>query len=159
MLPELITIAHLYAQNDRTLEALVGDFTAADWAVTDAVGHDSRWLIGHLAATRLRLLGMVGLPPETTEWQGAFGRGTSPKDVSADLDPKALLHAFHEAHMALASHWDHITPEHLAKPLGRTLPDGTDTIGGAIRFLAWHEAYHLGQLGMMRRLVGKPGLA
>jgi uncharacterized damage-inducible protein DinB len=59
----------------------------------------------------------------------------------------------------MATQWESLTPEQLVKPLGRTLPDGSDTTEGALRFLAWHEAYHFGQLGMLRRLAGKPGLA
>ena len=62
---------------------------------------------------------------------------------------------FHDAQRRTAEYWENLVPEHLAKPLGRALPDGSDTLGGAIRFLVWHEAYHLGQLGMLRRLAGK----
>ena len=38
-------------------------------------------------------------------------------------------------------------------------PDGSATVAGALGFLAWHESYHLGQLGLLRRLAGKPGRA
>jgi hypothetical protein len=71
----------------------------------------------------------------------------------------AVLDLFHRAGGSLAGHWENLPPEILDRPLGRTLPDGGETVGACIRFLAFHEAYHLGQLGLFRRLAGKPGIA
>lgn len=159
MLPSLVPVAYLYAHNDRVLDRLVGDFAPADWRVRDPAGHDALWIVGHLAITRRRLVAMAGLPPLGAEWDAAFQRGTRPEAVPEGIDPTLLVAAIHEAQRQLAGRWDAIADTDLAKPLGRTLPDGSDTIGGAIRFLSWHEAYHLGQLGLLRRLAGKPGLA
>jgi uncharacterized damage-inducible protein DinB len=108
---------------------------------------------------RNRVAALVGLAPAAEPWEAAFGRGSSCTEVPADLDPRILVQAFHAAQQATAGRWDAVTEADLAKPFGRTLPDGSDTIGGALRFLAWHEAYHLGQLGFLRRLAGKPGRA
>jgi hypothetical protein len=159
MVPQLIPIAQQFAVCDRFLDGLVGDFSDADWQVADPVGHDPRWIVGHLAVTRRRLLAMVGRESAAEPWEAYFGRGTAPAGVPADLDPRALLQALHDAHRVLAGRWDAVTPDLLARPLGRTLPDGSDTVGGALGFLAWHESYHLGQLGLLRRLAGKPGRA
>ena len=90
-------------------------------------------------------------------WEAAFVRGTSPADVPADLDPMVLVRAFHAAQEAMAARWEAVTPEDLARPFARTLPDGSNTVGGAVNFMVWHETYHLGQLGFMRRLAGKAG--
>jgi len=159
MIPELASSAQAFALGDRFLDGLVGDFSPADWQVSDAVGHNARWIVGHLALQRTRIRALVGLAPVVPPWEAAFGRGSSCTEVPADLDPRTLVEAFHAAHQAVAEHWDAVTGADLAKPFGRTLPDGSDTVGGAIRFLAWHEAYHLGQLGLLRRLAGKPGRA
>ena len=32
-----------------------------------------------------------------------------------------------------------------------------DTLGWRLAFLQFHEAYHAGQLGLLRRLLGKDG--
>ncbi len=159
MIAEITPIAQLYAMADKILGQVVGDFTEADWQVRDAAGHTPRWIMGHLAASRLRLVELMGMEPIPVAWMAVFGRGTSAADVPEHLDLRSVVQAFHDAHRRMAAHWEKLAPEQLAKPLGRTLPDGSDSIGGAIRFLAWHEAYHLGQLGMLRRLAGKPGLA
>ena len=154
---ELQSPANTFAFNSRFLEMLVGDFTPANWLVRDAVGHDPRWLLGHITSIRHRLVGMVGLPPITAGWEGAFARGTLPKDLPEDIDPAAIYRSFQEAGQVLAGRWPTLTSADLEKPLGRTMPDGSTTIGPAIRFLAWHETYHLGQLGIFRRLAGKAG--
>lgn len=159
MLAEYDAIAHAYAWADQILDRLVGDLSPEEWRHRDATGHTARWVFGHVASYRLRMLEMMGLPAPSAPWAAAFARGTSDADVPEDLDMARVIRAFHEAQGRMAAHWDALTPEHLAKPLGRTLPDGSDTLGGGIRFLAWHEAYHFGQLGVLRRLAGKPGLA
>lgn len=159
MIPQLLPLAQQFAVCDQFLDGIVGDFTDSDWQVHDPAGHDPRWLVGHLAVTRRRLLALVGLEQAAEPWEAHYGRGTSPAAVPADQDPRALVQALHAAHRTLAGHWDALTPEFLAKPLGRTLPDGSETVGGALGFLAWHESYHLGQLGLLRRLAGKPGRA
>lgn len=159
MLAEYVALAQLSALNDWLLGQLVGDFTAADWRVKDAVGHTPRWILGHLATYRLRQEDLMGLAPVPADWTAAFARGTSDAAVPEGLDLERVVQAFHEAHRRMTGQWEHLTPEHLAQPAGRTLPDGSDTLGGALRFLVWHETYHLGQLGLLRRLAGKPGVA
>jgi uncharacterized damage-inducible protein DinB len=34
------------------------------------------------------------------------------------------------------------------------MPDGSDTVAGVLHFLYFHETYHLGQLGLLRRMNG-----
>jgi len=159
MIPELAASAQAFALGDRFLAGLVGDFSDADWQVSDPVGHNPRWLVGHLALMRHHVANLAGLALAAPPWAAAFERGSACTEVPAELDPRDLVLAFHAAQAALAGHWEAVTAEQLAKPLGRTLPDGSDTVAGALRFLAWHEAYHLGQLGLFRRLAGKPGRA
>ena len=159
MLTRIAATAQAYATGTRFMDRLVGDFTPADWAARDAAGHDPRWIVGHLAAIRHRVAALAGQPQPAAAWETSFARGTSPADLPAALDPAELLAAFHAADAVLASAWEGLTDEALDRPLGRAMPDGSDTVAGALAFLAWHEAYHMGQLGLLRRLAGKPGAA
>jgi hypothetical protein len=159
MLAELYATAQAFAVGDLFLAGLVGDFEAADWQVRDPAGHGPCWIVGHLARMRTRTQILVGLQPATPAWAAWFDRGTSLADVPADLDPRELVAAFHAAQAALVARWDAVTAQDLARPLGRTLPGGADTVAGGLAFHAWHEAYHLGQLGLLRRLAGKPARA
>ena len=159
MLPELAATASAYAMGAKSLDGLLKDFTAEDWQVQDSCGHNPRWVVGHLATYRNRVVALIGLQVPPAPWEAAFARGTSPADVPADLDMAEVVAAFHAAHTLIMAHLDDLTPEFLSQPAGRRLPDGSEDLGGAIRFLAWHEAYHLGQLGLLRRMAGKPGRA
>ena len=159
MSPTLIPIAHLFAVGDTMLDRLVGDWSATEWLFKDAAGHDARWIVGHLAIQRRRVATWAGHPCAPVDWEGAFQRGSSSAAVPDHLDPRTLVAACHEAQARIAIGWPTLTEAALEQPLGRNLPDGSSTIGGAIRFLAWHEAYHLGQLGLLRRMIGKPGIA
>ena len=159
MLPELQATALTFATGEKFLSRLIDGFTDADWQVRDAVGHDPRWLVGHLAATRLNLLKLTGEAPPAVTWAEPFGRGRSAADRPADLDLGVVVAAFQASQAQLDARLEALTAEDLAKPFGRVLPNGTDTLGGAIQFYAFHEAYHIGQLGFLRCLTGKPGLA
>ena len=159
MLPELSATANTFAFNVRSLTGLVKDFTGEDWAFEDACGHSPKWIVGHLATYRHRVLALIGVQVPTAPWEDSFLRGKTSSDVPSDLDMKVVISAFRDAGTLMEAQWGILTPADLAKPAGRKLPDGTEDVGGAIRFLAWHETYHLGQLGLLRRLAGKPGLA
>jgi uncharacterized damage-inducible protein DinB len=108
-----------------------------------------------MATYRNRVAALLGQPVQAAPWEAGFAKGTKPADLPADLDIQAVVAAFHAAQEAIAGGWDGLTGETLAKPFGRTLPNGEDTVGGALAFFAWHEAYHMGQLAFMRRLAGR----
>ena len=61
MLPELSATANTFAFNVRSLTGLVKDFTSEDWAFQDACGHSPKWIVGHLATYRLRVLALMGV--------------------------------------------------------------------------------------------------
>src|SRR5208337_2223008 len=52
-----------------------------------------------------------------------------------------------------------ISEETLSLPVPEALrrPPLTGTVGEALARLAFHEGYHNGQIGLLRRLAGKPG--
>ncbi len=159
MLPELAATASTFAFNGRSLKGLVKDFGEEDWSIQDACGHNPKWIVGHLATYRHRVLGLMGLPDPAAPWAAVFARGTTSTDVPGDVDMQEVIASFQAAQVLMADRWEALTQEDLAIPTGRKLPDGSEDVGGAIRFLAWHETYHLGQLGLLRRMAGRPGLA
>jgi len=158
MLPTLTPIAHLYGVNDVMIDRCVGDFLPDDYLVRNPSGHDARWITGHVTVYRKRLVTMMGLTARSDHWDEVFQKGTVPDAVPAALDGGLIVRAFHDAHQTMMPRWGSLTESDLNKPLGRNLPDGGDTIGAGLRFLLWHETYHLGQLGMLRRLAGKLGI-
>ena len=54
--------------------------------------------------------------------------------------------------------FDEATPEQLAAPAPKKFAIEDTSIRGAITFLSWHEGYHMGQMSLLRRWLGHPGL-
>lgn len=158
MLPALTSIAHGYSLNAWAFGRCVDDFSTADWLVHDNIGHSARWISGHIVVYRHRALRLMGLPSDRLPWANVFKKGTSPDDVPPTLDCAAIRVAFYDAQQTMKPAWDSITEAQVNLPLEHVLPDGGDTVLAGLRFLAWHETYHVGQLGMLRRVAGKSAI-
>ncbi len=112
------------------------------------------WIVGHLVMTRQRILKLLGASlPEDPAWGQHYARGGP--GASAHLDWAGLVEAFRatdldlkKAFQALAD-WDRPT---LNPALGTEQP-----LEQVLAFLYMHECYHLGQIGIIRKLHGLPG--
>jgi uncharacterized damage-inducible protein DinB len=112
------------------------------------------WIVGHLVMSRRRILKMLGANlPEDPAWGEHYARGGP--GASAHLDWAGLVAAFQatdlalkEAFQALAD-WDRPT---LNPAVGAEQP-----LEQVLAFLFMHECYHLGQIGVIRKLHGLPG--
>ena len=69
-----------------------------------------------------------------------------------------LRRRFHALGPAIASALAKATPKQLSeKAAFSPTANPTETVGTLLASIAFHEAYHLGQTGLSRRLLGKPG--
>ncbi|MHC5210599.1 MAG: DinB family protein [Planctomycetota bacterium] len=156
-MPSLKPLADRLAFNDRFLDQLIEGFTETDWLHRAGQANHPQWLLGHLAATRRWALRLLGLATEEESWEAHFGQGTPPSAQGDDIAPELLREAFLKAGERLREHLSSATQEQIDAPF-REFPDGSRTMGGGVHFLHFHEAYHLGQIGLLRRVTGKPGL-
>jgi uncharacterized damage-inducible protein DinB len=112
------------------------------------------WIVGHLVMTRRRILKMLGVSlPEDPAWGQHYARGGP--GASAHLDWAGLVEAFGATDLALKEafrqleDWDRPT---LNPAIGAEQP-----LEQVLAFLFMHECYHLGQIGIIRKLHGLPG--
>ena len=118
-----------------------------------------KWIAGHLLNTRLESMSRVtGLEPDTT-YVAQFGRGNS-------LDPNAAYPPIEEIRDKWSSVADSIgtaitkMPEEVLNAKAPAqVPIADDTVRGMLSFLVSHEAYHIGQLGLLRKMVGKESMS
>jgi hypothetical protein len=150
-------LADRFLFNDRFLDQLTQGFDERDWHRRAGPSNHAQWLLGHLAATRRWALRLLGLAMEEEAWEAHFGQGTPPGPQGDDIAPELLREAFRKAGERLRVHLSEATPEQIDAPF-REFPDGSRTMGGGVHFLHFHESYHLGQIGLLRRVAGKPGL-
>jgi uncharacterized damage-inducible protein DinB len=111
------------------------------------------WILGHLVMTRRHILGLLGAPPAPDPvWEPYGRRGDG---VSGTLAYAELLAAFRATDAPLREalravpDWDRPTMNpglKVEQPLEQV-----------VAFLLSHESYHLGQLGVIRRLLGLAG--
>ena len=147
-------IANMFKANTDVVNKAIADVATEDWFRKP--GDDSNhllWVMGHLIVHRGLTLKLVGGQWDTA-WAPLFARGaqrvadekypashdliTAWQQVSADLIP-----AVRNADAGVLSN---------ANPAGT--PSFDNTVGGTVALLAFHDAYHSGQIGFLRKWLG-----
>ena len=140
-------------------------FNNALEGVTDAQaterisGHNNPliWVATHTAWARYNMLAMLG-KPAANPFDGKFEnfKAYDPNDTYPTLDvvKKEWANASHLLKEALAT----VTEEHLAADCPLKSPIGDFSFGGTIAFLAQHESYDLGQMGLLKKYHTKEAM-
>jgi DinB superfamily len=123
-------------------------------------GNCLNWVLGHLVCIYGRALPLVGQEPVTLG--GAldrYDRGTPPMvDPAEAIDLSELVAAWDTVTAA----WDAGLAGFPADTLDQPAPfspsgNPNETVRSLISTVAFHQAYHAGQLGVLRRVAGKEG--
>jgi hypothetical protein len=117
-------------------------------------GNCLNWVLGHVVATRNALLALLDQPPVWSEAEAQpYRRGSRPPLAAEQARPlEDIVVAFDASQSTVLARLAQLTDHDLARP-GR---DG-QTLGEQIAGLSFHESYHLGQCGLLRRMLGKDG--
>jgi hypothetical protein len=115
-------------------------------------GNCMNWVIGHLIASHDDVLRVLGLPPTFREDERRrYARESAPITQSEEALPFAdLLRTLATSQERLLTALRAATPDELAVKNERG-----QTTGERAEFLLWHQAYHIGQLELLRQLAGK----
>jgi hypothetical protein len=123
-------------------------------------GNCMNWVGGHVVAVRDGLLASLG---QTRVWSAAeqsiYGR-KSPTltDPATALPWERIVQDLEKTQERLRAGVAALTTERLASPMpAENNPFGVDSVGDSLAVFTFHESYHVGQLGILRRLAGKPG--
>lgn len=115
-----------------------------------------RWLAGHLvynAGLVLKYLGSEGECP--ADWEIMFSRGSVTGEKSpaypSIMEIRNQLYSMYKKQLQLL---DKMTTEDFTKNLD-TIDESGDSPLRSIQFLCSHEFYHLGQIMMIRRMLGR----
>ena len=154
----LTALARRFAFNDAFLANLTEGFEPSDWLHRGGEANHAQWLVGHLASTRRWALRLLGVSADEEPWERHFGQKSPPTTQSDDIAPEMLLESFVKNGEVLREHMAAMSTEATEAALF-DFPDGSHSADGGLHFLHFHESYHLGQIGLIRRAVGKPGIA
>jgi DinB family protein len=134
----------------RTLDGLSDDEV---WQSPPGGGNPIGWILGHLAEYRTSLLALLGSPLQT-EWQPRlFGRGAVRGDRRVYPPRASIVSTWNATHAAMRDAFAAATAAQLSGPPAIELP-GVRTLADQIAFGAFHESYHVGQMGYVRRQLG-----
>ena len=111
------------------------------------------FLVAHLSETRHLMAQIIG-QPLPSPFSPAFSKART-LDQAGPLPSLDELRAHWERISAhLAVHIERLDTAQLAQSSSQRLPGTDGTLLGALAFLAQHESYHLGQIGILRRQLG-----
>ena len=145
---------------DYVMKANVGDVTHEESLVRpEPAGNCLNWVLGHMVAIRCNFLREIG---GKAVWSEAdckpYERHGPPLTTAADAKPlaeiwKALDESLHDIKETISR----MSPEQLAQkaPFSPT-NNPEETMGSLLTVFAFHDAYHAGQTGVLRRIIGRP---
>jgi uncharacterized damage-inducible protein DinB len=123
-------------------------------------GNCINWVLGHLTVTYDQFLQLLGEQPVLgADAMKLYARGAPPlTDPALALDFGRLLAAWGEASERVENAIGRVAPDLLDRPVPDSPSGNPDETGRTlITTVLWHQAYHAGQLGVLRRAVGKEG--
>lgn len=152
-------LALIYKLNNGLVTRTLDGLTDEDfWKEPAGGGNPIGWMLGHLTETRVAMLQLLG-QPAATGWETAFSRGSHRADRLKYPDRPLLEAAWKATHAGMREGFAALTAARLSeKPNGPALP-GVTTTAEQLAFFAFHESYHVGQLGYVRRQLGYSAVA
>jgi hypothetical protein len=113
-------------------------------------GNCINWVLGHIVTHRNVILKLVGKPPVWSEDEAAvYARGSKPMTETAKARPVTkILEDYARSQEILMSALDAIGDDEMKR----------EEVGEKLTWLSFHETYHAGQIGLLRRIVGKEGM-
>lgn len=157
MNPRVEPIAQLLTGN-AALFARAVEGVDAEVAVDRPAGRTNSlgFVVCHLLDARAWLVSLMG-GDGTHEFTERFKQA---KGID-ELDPPPLAEvgsAFETVTARLLERIESLTDEDLDRPTDNEFPFAEKTVIGGLTFLAWHESYHIGQLGLLRSYLGLSSL-
>ena len=143
--------------------SLIDDLQPDEWYKMPAppISHIA-WQVGHIAMAQFRLClerlrnlqpGDWDLIPK--DFLRTFAKGTVPEDNVTSYPPlNEIKSVFHRVHVAVLKQVPEYEGSDLEIPIRNPHPI-FKTKKEALLFSAQHEMLHAGQIGMLRRLLGK----
>ena len=115
-------------------------------------GNCANWVLGHIVQNRGAILSLLGEQPVWDAEEGAnYKRGSSQIPASSAKPFPEILSALDRSQERLVAGLSRVTNEELGSA------DVKGSLAGKLAGLQFHEAYHSGQLGLLRRIAGKKG--
>lgn len=116
-------------------------------------GNSINWILGHVLAYRQRLLELLGAEPfeDAVTLAPYDGEGEAAWTPGRALSLRRLIEGLGGSQERLTATLDGLGPGPVRETVGTSGASG-------VSFFHFHEAYHVGQIGLARRCLGLPGV-
>ncbi len=153
-------LAKMYEVSYGAINRNLEDVSQQESLVRPPAGNCLNWVLGHIVLYRGFMLKMIGRR-SVLEGEHAipYQRGSHPDGSEHYLDGGHAARVVIDAHQQLIPALSVMTDQELAEnvPEEFNRPPLAGSIGNALARLSFHESYHAGQIGLLRRIAGKEG--
>ena len=153
-------LAKMFEMSYGAIKRNLEDVTQEESLKLPPAGNSLNWVLGHVVVYRGSMLKLVGRPPVFEgEHTNQYRRGSHPDGTEKYLDLATLRGMLSDAHEQLIPALAILTEKQLSASVSAepNRPPATGSIGDALARLSFHESYHAGQIGLLRRIAGKAG--
>ena len=160
------TIAKQFALHTRLFNNVLEDIddNKGSERLSDHVNH-LQWIAGHLTNSRHNFAPMLGLST-TFPFKELYTDTTQPPPNNRAIDASIKYPSLSE----IKKYWNKLAPsfvestsklgaEQLTSELPFSVPIGGKTLLDLFAFLASHESYHIGQMSIIRKQLGKAAMS
>lgn len=119
--------------------------------------NSAAFVAAHLVDSRAWTARMLGVDIPAP-FGGTVAYGSSMDDLEAVPTLEAAREEWRAVSAVLEARLGALTPGDLETMATQRFPIDDPTTGGALAFVLHHEAYHLGQLALLRRAAGLPAM-
>ncbi len=159
MTKETVYVEGIYGFGSRLLADSVNGLSEDEWfAQPGGTTNHMMFVIGHVVAVRGMVLRMLG-QEWSASWEGLFGRGAALVERGQYPSVAEMSAALKDVSVRLSDALKSAPAEVLAREPRPGVPNFDGTNGGVVAFLAFHDAYHVGQAAMLRRWLGHSQVA
>lgn len=144
--------------NNQVLMASAEDLKDEHFTARPHGFHSAAWILEHLSCYRVQFLERCGVTPAQRVDEKLFGMGCDAEEcIEADADTiRQRCAGLGEALLDSLENLDEAAWSAEAKHIGNGQPT---TFAANLTFWFWHESYHTGQLGLLRKALGYPTFA
>ena len=146
-----------YAAIERNLDGVTHEESLR---TPQPAGCNLNWVLGQVVVTRGTALTLSGKTPVLSgDAATAYRRAADPNVPGKVLDLATLRGLLQDSQQQLIPALAAMEDGQLAAPLPEKFrrPPLTGSVGDSLARLQNHEMYHAGQLGLLRRILGKEG--
>jgi uncharacterized damage-inducible protein DinB len=155
------TLAHQLGLCSYVLERNLSELSEQESHVAPQAGGSCvNWVLGHITRTRLEMLRGLGkeLPFPLEEFNAYDDRGGVRFTRATAIPTDELKRRYKALQEPLVRALNELPPDIMDRPATFSpTANPKETMGTLLAAFAFHEAYHAGQTGLLRRVAGKAG--